>query len=147
MLNWFSGRRRTGDIQHTIEVQLEINNYNIVVLSLDLVNGIDLSVLAEIDKWLQLILDRLVIASPAVAPPCETWTFARHMEAHQGPAPVRSADQQRGIERASLTEWCQLAVGNMLMMVGMQVCAAHSAAGTAHCFLFVVPCSLFFVIC
>ena len=129
MVVWLSGRRRHGDIQHAIEACFDIDEFTIVVLSLDLVCHIDLSHIATVDKWLTRILDKQVIASPAIAPPCETWSYARQ-RVDQGPQAVRSADQPWGLPLASITEWKQISTGNLLMMVGLQARAAHSVANT-----------------
>ena len=73
------------------------------------------------------------------APPCETWTAARHLqcdEFKQGPRPLRSCEQAWGLAGPCLRELLQLGVGSHLMLhsllLELLICLAGGGSIMEH---------------
>lgn len=88
----FSGRRREGDFQQFAEQHLAQQQCSGRILLIDLALSTDHDVYDE--RLVSLIIAWMkngVIAGVLVAPPCETWSEARFLEADtSSPRPLRS---------------------------------------------------------
>ena len=132
VLNLFSGRRRSGDIQSHIEWCHVSSDFSIHVLSIDIAidplkcNLMDASVL---DEWVEHVRSRRAVCSGG-GPPCETWSAARWAPG-KGPPPLRSDEFFWGVPWTTARQADQLRVGNRLLHAVATLLAEHIAAGTS----------------
>ena len=111
-LIFFSGHRRFADIASWMEWQ-----GSVCPISIDLAISKTYGNLQDDSLWRQLIQARKVVGAHA-APPCETYTLARWIEVHDGPAPqpLRDMDSPWGKDGLTIQEVIQCFVGTQLMM-------------------------------
>lgn len=119
----FSGRRRLGDFQFHVEESLARHRCQGRVLLLDLA----LSPLHDVyqPRLMNTILSWIhggVVGGLLAAPPCETWSEARHLPAEgKAPRPLRSSANpflEAGLEKNELE---QVTVSNFLLFVALRV--------------------------
>ena len=120
VLHFFSGRRRTNDLQQALEHLTIPNDAVLFVISLDVMVSADHGNLTDVGQQTAILkLIRLgMIAAIYAGPPCETWTLARFQPVEgckHPPRPLRSKQEPWGFVHVSLREGQQLAVGNQLM--------------------------------
>ena len=119
----FSGRRRVGDYQAALEKHLSTYEVEGQVLLLDLA----ISPLHDVtqDHLLQLLLGWCAagfIASGLIAPPCETWSEARHNSSEHGdaPRPLRTAMYPFGVDGLRPAELAQVLTSSQLLFVALR---------------------------
>ena len=114
-VHFFSGFRRTGDLQHCIEAQQTLDGATIYCLSVDLClakQNSDLTDQATCQFWKDQIASGQIIGCGG-GPSCETWSAARHSP--DGPRPVRSFDFPWGKPGLTKAEAHQVKVGTALV--------------------------------
>jgi hypothetical protein len=114
VLSLYCGFRRAGDVQHSVEEQIQHEDFTLFVLSVDYAidrTRCDMSKSTAIGFWADRIKAGQVI-SLAAGPPCETWSVARHHEG--GPPPLRHAEALHGLAGLTLKQHRQVRVGNAL---------------------------------
>lgn len=141
VLQFFSGQRRSDDIQDSLDKFLcqEGQQLPVIVLSVDRINGIlgDLTNPDTIAFWLRTVRERKTLAILG-GPPCETWTAAKFMELfhldgtpRKGPRPTRYADCLWGIDKLTTSEARSIQFGNQLfrtMLTFMHAARLHGVA-------------------
>ena len=125
-LHLYAGRRREEDLQFFLERLASDEDFNLVVVSLDVqvdARKGDLSDPAIVEFWL-IEIKRGRVRAAHVAPPCSTWSIARFRHWLPGPRPVRSIHQPWGLD--GLLSWEQTAVdlANVLLHAAFQFCLA-----------------------
>ena len=114
-VHFYSGYRRTGDLQHCIEAQLTLDGAMLYCLSVDLClakQKSDLTDQATCQFWKDQIHSGQIIGCGG-GPSCETWSAARHSPG--GPRPVRNFDFPWGKPGLTKAEAHQVAVGTALV--------------------------------
>ena len=132
VLNLFCGRRRAGDIQEQLELVHHHDDYNIVVLSIDIAihaTLCDMMNSSTLALWIQHVKARRVVVSGG-GPPCETWSAVRWAPG-TGPPPLRTHDHYWGKPDLTKRQMDQVFVGNSLLSAVVALFAAHMAAGTS----------------
>lgn len=135
-LHAFSGRRRTGDLQHYLEAAFanKADGVLLHVVSMDVVIDSEWGDACKPetrDFWLRGALSGYVHGG-LCGPPCETWSQARFVavDAGQGrqPRPLRSLEWLWGLPSLSLREMGQVAIGNELLLfsIDLMICLACS---------------------
>lgn len=136
VLNLFSGRRRWGDLQCQISWAHQNAEYEIYVLSIDIVLSSSHGNLADqgvLDYWKRHIASGRV-HSLLGGPPCESWSAARHnkiadLPADRQPRPLRSPENLWALSALSKSEYAQLHTANVLMWAMFQLTATMVQAG------------------
>ena len=121
IVHLFSGRRRTSDLQESLEQVPSPPGVILHVISVDIIFGAKANLLEKKarQKWLGIFAAGLVVAYFA-APPCETWTEARYNPLPGCKIrPLRSAAEPWGLTSLSLRELRQIIVSNMLMILAL----------------------------
>ena len=120
----FSGRRRQGDFQSHLEHFMHQRNIPGRVLMVDLA----LSDRHDVgNDHLEQMLIRWIrsgyVSGLLIAPPCETWSEARHLDcAEPGhPRPLRSALDPFGLPQLRLSEVAQLGISSFLLYVTIRL--------------------------
>lgn len=132
----YSGHRREGDVVEWTHHFNNIFDYNVVMVTVDVVYEADLCDLRNADSkslWLKAIRDGRFIAIIG-APPCETWSAARLraiLFGDGGPPPLRSLDQPWGIETNTWRQQKQILVANDLLQIWLRMMVAATVTATA----------------
>ena len=133
-LHLFSGRRRSGDIQHILEqMTWPDSTWTPRVLSLDIVLDPlwgDARNSSTQEFWL-LQSRRGAIAGVLAGPPCETFSVSRerwHQE-HCGPRPLRSLQDLWGFSSLTIGEVVQLLASNDLFCFAARLCLEQYLQG------------------
>lgn len=119
----FSGRRRDQDFQYQVEYWLTQRKQQGRVLLLDLAlsprhDVYDVNLVSLLVQW----MNNHIIAAVLIAPPCETWSEARHLEAPgQAPRPLRSTADPLLHPNLTKSELVQIQVSNFLLFVGLRI--------------------------
>ena len=126
-VHFFSGHRRTGDLQHSIESHEVCGCQQIFCISVDLClakSHSDLTDEATKQFWIGKMRGGQILGIGG-GPSCETWSAARHMTG--GPPPIRSFDAPWGCPGLSGRQWKQLVTGTKLIqfLVELLVIAAQ----------------------
>ena len=126
----FSGRRRPGDYQSQVEQLLKQYDMRGHVLMLDLAlsDSHDVTKPALVQQLLRWIAQRAVVAL-LIAPPCETWSEARHLPGEV--RPLRDHLHPFGLEGLVKAELQQLWISSYLLFVSLRLFMAATIAGTA----------------
>ena len=114
-VHFYSGYRRSGDLQHCIEAQYTLDGAMIYCLSVDLClakQNSDLTDPATCQFWKHQICSGQILGCGG-GPSCETWSAARHSP--NGPRPVRSFDFPWGKPGLTKAEAHQVSVGTALV--------------------------------
>ncbi len=118
----YAGHRREGDMVEWAEKFGRQHNMRLAVVTLDIVYHEKLCNLRDGDAqalWCQHLRERRFIAAIG-APPCETWSVARHrawLEQDGGPPPVRSSSEPWGMKNISARLQAQVDCANDLMHI------------------------------
>eukprot|EP00438_Fugacium_kawagutii_P000133 Skav218747 [mRNA] locus=scaffold1346:1028527:1030870:- [translate_table: standard] len=142
VLHLFSGRRRCGNLQYSLEeFAPQLHTGPLVTVSVDIVSDLqwgDVTNPRTRAFWLDAV-SRGWVAATIAGPPCETWTVARHrVEADgHGPRPVCSRDFLWGFTQLRLAEASQVLVGNNLLQFAIEVLTVTWLVG--HVFLLEHP--------
>lgn len=133
VLSLFAGHRRERDIQWHFERSPRARGF--IFLSLDIVNHAvygDLTRLGTIGAIRDLIAQRHVVGI-VLAPPCETWSAARHnpVPGAHAPRPLRSRACLWGLPRNTLTkrEQLQVSLGSSFMRLSIEILRLAQAGG------------------
>ena len=130
VINFFSGVRREGDIQHWIMLASPPPGYVVTAISVDIIfdsrNG-DLTRVEIQQLWVDFI-SRATVVGAYLAPPCNTWSISRWraLSDGMGPRPVRSASQPFGLPSMSLREVEHVLLGNSLLFFAMDIMVLQS---------------------
>ena len=133
MLHVYSGRRRQGDLQQNLEYLTEPENFDILVISIDLAVDRQRCDMVEPENqrfwWDQAASGRVVGAFQG--PPCETHTIAREteLEGGGGPRPLRSRQSPWGVSGLKEKELTQLSIANRLVWFSLRLYAVLVASG------------------
>ena len=125
VINFFSGVRREGDIQHWTMLASPPSGYTVTAISVDIIfdsrNG-DLTRVEIQQLWVNFI-SRATVVGAYLAPPCNTWSISRWraLSDGEGPRPVRSASQPFGLPSMSLREVEHVLLGNCLLFFAMDI--------------------------
>ena len=114
-VHFFSGHRRSRDLQFTVESTTMFGTTKIWCLSVDLcLQGIrgDLLESRRQQEWFDAVKSHRVIGGGGGSP-CETFSAARFYDG--GPPPVRSAADVHGIPNLTRRQSKQVAIGNGLL--------------------------------
>eukprot|EP00438_Fugacium_kawagutii_P000051 Skav215897 [mRNA] locus=scaffold1542:1959:8127:- [translate_table: standard] len=132
----FSGRRRKDDFQQFVEQFLqeqgELGQVLLIDLALSKLHDVTTNDLMEMFLgWFSCGF----IAALLIAPPCETWSQARHQETDFGksPRPLRSAQYPFGLDGLTQAELDQVYVSSLLLFVSLRLFFAaiiHSVPAT-----------------
>ena len=129
----FGGTRRTGDIPMWISWLGGNSTRTVIPVILDL--GIhaygDMLDSPRVKAWLDAANRGWVVAAH-IAPPCETWSAARHLEPPEGaykPRPLRSPECPWGLGSRDKKEMVQTECGTKLFAVGAYMTANLYRAG------------------
>ena len=127
-LHFFSGRRRSTDLQAALERVVLPDGHQMWILSLDLQvceRRCNLLQPEQQQQWFRLIRERRVCGT-AAGPPCETWSLARWMPPpdvattlRRPPRPVRSREEPWGLLRVSAAESAQITIGSLLLQFAL----------------------------
>ena len=132
----FSGHRRLGDLQEFLE-RIVIEPHEVKVLSVDIVFSEELGNLAKpavYSKFRDAFQCGLLVAA-GCGPPCESWSRARlHGAQDGGPMTLRSAAHLQGLPALQLKEFGQVAIGNDLLGIAINLAIVALIAG-AYFFL------------
>ena len=134
IIHFFSGRRRTGDLQSFLD-SVDCPGIHLCVLSVDIIfgGGADMARREVQQKWLEMMAMGYVLAFFA-GPPCETYSRARANEITGiNIRPVRSATYPWGFGSLSLREAAQVLIGNILVLFVLQAAAIQAAIGHFAC--------------
>ena len=132
----YSGHRREGDVVEWTRYFNEKFDYNVVMVTVDVVYEADLCDLRkETSKclWLKAIRDGRFIAIIG-APPCETWSAARLraiLFGDGGPPPLHSVEQPWGLETNTWRQQKQILVANDLLQIWLRMMVAATITATA----------------
>lgn len=129
IVHFFSGFRRFQDLQWCLETDQWPGGLHIFAISIDMCmqkTDADLATGKSLAFWVRCIRSGQVIAAGG-GPPCESVSAARFLP--DGPRPLRSHDQQYGLERLTRREWRQTQVGSRLMRFGAEVILELAASG------------------
>eukprot|EP00438_Fugacium_kawagutii_P007368 Skav218581 [mRNA] locus=scaffold2610:492381:493388:+ [translate_table: standard] len=120
----FSGRRRDGDYQHFVECFLskyaEEGQILLVDLALSKLHDVtDNTLLSQFLEWYRCGF----VAAMLVAPPCETWSQARHnpVPLPNAPRPIRSSACPFGLDALSRAELDQISVSSLLLFTAIRL--------------------------
>ena len=125
VINFFSGVRREGDIQHWTMMASPPSGYTVTAISVDIIfdsrNG-DLTRVEIQQLWVNFI-SRATVVGAYLAPPCNTWSISRWraLSDGEGPRPVRSASQPFGLPSMTLREVEHVLLGNCLLFFAMDI--------------------------
>ena len=114
-VHFFSGYRRTGDLQWQFENHLIIGRAHVFCISVDLCLArahSDLTSASSLAFWRRKVAEGHVLGFGG-GPPCETWTAARFMPG--GPPPVRSYEEPWGLRSLSRRAHEQVVIGTKLL--------------------------------
>ena len=117
---FFSGRRRPGDYQSQVEKllgQYDIQGH-VLMLDLALSDTHDVTKPQLVHQLLRWITQRAVVAL-LVAPPCETWSEARHLPGEV--RPLRDHLHPFGLEGLVQSELQQLWISSYLLFVSLRL--------------------------
>ena len=132
----YSGHRREGDVVEWTQHFNHLFDYNVVMVTVDVVYEADLCDLRNEESkslWLRAIQDGRFIAIIG-APPCETWSAARLraiLYGDGGPPPLRSLDQPWGLETNTWRQQKQILVANDLLQIWLRMMVAATVTATA----------------
>lgn len=126
-VHFFSGHRRTGDLQHSIESHEVVGCQQIFCISVDLCLAKTHSDLTDEETkqfWIGKMRGGQVLGIGG-GPSCETWSAARY--APGGPPPVRSFDTPWGCSGLTKQQWKQVVTGTKLVqfLIELLVIAAQ----------------------
>eukprot|EP00438_Fugacium_kawagutii_P015500 Skav213073 [mRNA] locus=scaffold4152:216705:218273:- [translate_table: standard] len=119
----FSGRRRKDDFQFQVErFPQQAGKEGFVLL-------VDLALSTKHDVYKEELLLRFKswitagwVAGLLLAPPCETWSEARHVATeYRGPRPLRSAEDPFCLPQLTRAELEQLEISNHLLFVAVRL--------------------------
>ena len=137
-LHFFSGRRRTTDLQSALERISLPPGHQMWILSLDLQvceKRCNLLLPDQQQLWIRLIRARRVCGT-AAGPPCETWSIARWTpllvaapSRKRPPRPVRSRVEPWGLLQVSSAEHGQVNVGSLLLQFALLVTLIQALCG------------------
>ena len=125
----FSGRRRPGDYQSQVEKllgQYDDIQGHVLMLDLALSDTHDVTKPQLVHQLLRWITQRAVVAL-LVAPPCETWSEARHLPGEV--RPLRDHLHPFGLEGLVQSELQQLWISSYLLFVSLRLFMAATLAG------------------
>eukprot|EP00435_Cladocopium_sp_Y103_P007844 s1133_g2.t1 len=131
-VHFYSGYRRTGDLQFHIDNHVIQGCLQVFCLSVDFCiqrEGGDLSTPASREWWKDRIYSGS-IAGVGGGPPCESFSAARHLP--DGPCPLRSEEFINGLPHNNQRGWSQTLLGSRLMRFLIEmliVCAQVGACG------------------
>lgn len=134
IIHFFSGRRRTGDLQSFLDTVV-CSGIHLCVLSVDIIfgGGADMAKREVQQRWLEMMAMGYVLAFFA-GPPCETYSRARANEINGiNIRPIRSATYPWGFGSLSLREAAQVLIGNILVLFVLQAAAIQAATGHFAC--------------
>ena len=131
-LHFYSGRRRTNDLQECFEALTLPDAHILTVLSIDTqVSPTECDLLDE-DKqarWLAIIRGG-EIGGIGSGPPCETWTVARFKNSGEpGPRPLRTGSALWGLVDLLKKESLQVLVGSELMGFSIRAMLTQALTG------------------
>ena len=126
-IHFFSGHRRTGDLQHSIESHAVVGCQQIFCISVDLCLAKTHSDLTDEETkqfWIGKMRGGQVLGIGG-GPSCETWSAARY--APGGTPPVRSFDTPWGCSGLTKQQWKQVVTGTKLVqfLIELLVIAAQ----------------------
>eukprot|EP00435_Cladocopium_sp_Y103_P031724 s1027_g8.t1 len=111
LLVLFSGHRRDFDV-----AQFTSWTSDLIPISIDLAIDRECGNILHDGMWRDLIRSRKVSGAHG-APPCETFSLARWIEADGvAPRPLRNMEQPWGVDHRNLREVEQVTIGNLLMV-------------------------------
>ena len=131
VIHVFSGRRREGDLQASLEKLVSPDHTLLHVLSLDVVFGQEANLfdVKARARWIFLFQQKLVWGFYS-GPPCETWSAARFVELDNSRVrPVRAAKTPWGLPAMAISELKQVVVGNLLMYFVLLLMVIQVGAG------------------
>ena len=131
-IHFFSGFRRSGDLQHCIEHQAVEEGRHIFCISVDICLAKQHSDLTD-SKTKQFWISRIQsgqILGIGGGPSCETWSAARHGPG--GPPPVRSYDLPWGLRKLSRRQWQQVRTGTKLVQFLVELLSYAAYSGNIH---------------
>ena len=120
VIHFFSGLRRTGDIQSWISAAGNIGGVMITAISVDIIFDSDRGDLSRVDtqeRWLTF-LKRATVAGVYFGPPCNTWSVSRWRAVScddGGPRPIRTLQHPFGLLALRLRELKEVILGNSLL--------------------------------
>ena len=137
----FSGARRPGDLQESLERVLITRPWTVIILSLDIaldpVLG-DLTQQPIVDKWCGYLRTGRALGITG-GPPCESWSAVRwnrlQDDSGSGPPPLRTYKHLWGRPDVTLRQHLQLFVGSQLLLSThklLMVCLQVGACGVAE---------------
>ena len=134
-LHFYSGHRRSDDVQMCLEALSLPDGCTLSVASVDVAVNIercDLMQTSVQQRWLSFIRDGFVCGL-GNGPPCETWSVARSQAVeglrNGGPRPLRDDDQLWGKPDLLAGEAHQVHVGNCLMGFSVRATMAQGVVG------------------
>ncbi len=125
-LHVFSGRPREGDLGWYASRVGGLHGFKVVVRAVDLEQGDDLTDARLSDSIVEDLRSGR-IAGLHIAPPCSTWSRARHRPG--GPPPLRDHTALWGLPRLSRRHREQLEAHNTLARVALRLCQVAQERG------------------
>eukprot|EP00438_Fugacium_kawagutii_P023754 Skav215448 [mRNA] locus=scaffold2193:79290:80330:+ [translate_table: standard] len=120
----FSGRRRVGDYQHFVEYFLTkyAEDGQVLLVDLALSPSHDVTDTQLMNQFLEWYRSGFVAAVLA-APPCETWSQARHNPVNlpNAPRPIRSSKHPFGLDGLTKDELDQIFVSSQLLFTALRL--------------------------
>ena len=120
----YSGRRRDGDFKQYADMYIQQHCMEATVLLIDLAisehhDAIDEKLVSLLLRWMH----GGAIAGLLVAPPCETWTEARHVPSMNpgAPRPIRTAKHPFGTFQLTGNELTQILVSTQLLFTAIRL--------------------------
>ena len=127
VLYLFAGRERHADIGLFLKEMAAKNGCNLVLDEFDILRGEDQD-LAQDDTWetLKSKLQHGFYDAVVVAPPCNTFSRARHNTQFPGPKPLRSFAYPKGFPWLRQVDAEKVEVANLLVLRSFEASAGLS---------------------
>ena len=130
VLYLFAGRERHADIGFFLKEAAAKNGCNLVLDEFDILRGEDQD-LTQDGTW-ELLKSKLVHGFynvVIVAPPCNTFSRARHNTANPGPKPLRSLAYVKGFPWLREADRAKVEQANLLVLRSLEACGLVADAG------------------
>ena len=133
VMHFFSGERRTGDVQEWVEKECHSNGWQLLMISVDLACDAawDYTNPTTFTKIMSLVEEGLIDVVIG-GPPCSTVARSRHVWCPGGPRPLRFRDCVWGRPDLRPSEQMRVQEANTLWVNYMATCEGVSARGGAH---------------
>lgn len=126
----FAGLERQADIKHYLNLEAEKRGVQLCMEEWDILRNKDQDLTRD-DTW-SAVKDKLlrgVFDFVIVAPPCNTFSRARHNRSHPGPKPIRSRDYPRGFPWLKKSDQATVDQANLLVERAIEACRLAHESG------------------